>query len=252
MPTPAVNGADSISQRTGGLRRPPSTDPRRTAPTSAPMLAPRAGVNPMSRMNRKAMRKVTPSRHGPDHVRDPESGELGDDAAEDGAGQHRGAGDDLGPREDPLQGPRVARRLERVDQPRLGRAGEEREPESEQDRRDRPADEPGADLPHHEVQERRQHQGGGAEQEREPAATRVGDDAGRDLEQDLADGEEGVDGERLGVVQPGVQQEQGVDAPDERCRERREQGEGEIRPLDGDVALGHSSQSMPGSSAGRG
>ena len=61
MPTPAVNGADSISQRTGGLRRPPSIDPRSTAPTSAPTLAPRLGLNPMSRMKRNAIRKVTPS-----------------------------------------------------------------------------------------------------------------------------------------------------------------------------------------------
>ena len=147
------------------------------------------------------MRNVTPSSAGAQHVRHAEPVELGHDTAEDRAREHRDAGHDLGPREDPLQRSPVARGLERVDQPGLGGAREEREPEPEEDRRDRPAEEAGADLPHHEVEERREHQRGGAEQEREPPAPRVGDDAGRDLEQDLADGEERVDRERLGVVE---------------------------------------------------
>ena len=60
-PRPAVNGAESISQRTGRFRNPPSIDPRTTARTSDPTLAPRVRVNPMSCMNRSAMRNVTPS-----------------------------------------------------------------------------------------------------------------------------------------------------------------------------------------------
>ena len=44
---------------------------------------------------------------------------------------------------------------------------------------------------------------------------RVGDDTCRNLEDHLADGEEGVRGERLGVAQSGVKEEEGVDAPDE-------------------------------------
>ena len=43
-----------------------------------------------------------------------------------------------------------------------------------------------AHLPHDEVQEGRGEQRRGAEQERETAAARVRDDAGRDLEQHLA------------------------------------------------------------------
>ena len=92
-------------------------------------------------------------------------------------------------------------RLERVDEPRLGRAGEEREPEAEEDRGDRPAPQRRVDLPHDEVQEGRHEEGGRAEHVREPPAARVGDDAGRHLEDHLADGEERVGGERLGVAQ---------------------------------------------------
>ena len=60
------------------------------------------------------------------------------------------------------------------------------------------------DLPHDEVEQRGAEQRGGTEQEREPPSARVGDDAGRDLEEHLADGEERVGRERLGVVEPGV------------------------------------------------
>ena len=88
------------------------------------------------------------------------------------------------------------------------------------------------DLPHHEVEQRRAQQRHGAEQERQAPTARVGDDPGRDLEDHLADREEGVGGEGLGVVQPGVEQEDRVDAPDERRREGREQRQDEIGPLD--------------------
>ena len=46
---------------------------------------------------------------------------------------------DLRPAEHRLERALEARRGERVDEPRLGRAGEEREAEPEQDRGDRPA-----------------------------------------------------------------------------------------------------------------
>ena len=62
MPTPKVNGAASITQRTGGLRNPPSTEPRMTDRTSDATLAPRFGVNPRSCMNRSAISTVTASR----------------------------------------------------------------------------------------------------------------------------------------------------------------------------------------------
>ena len=91
---------------------------------------------------------------------------------------------------------------------------------------------PGPDLPHDQVQQGRDQERRRAQQEREPAAAGVGDHPGRDLEQHLADREERVDREGLRVVEAGVEQEQRVDAPDERGSQRREQGQDEIGPLD--------------------
>ena len=56
-----MNGAASISQRTGGLRQPASREPRATAFTSSIGFAPRRGLNPMSCMNQNATMSVTPS-----------------------------------------------------------------------------------------------------------------------------------------------------------------------------------------------
>ena len=80
------------------------------------------------------------------------------------------------------------------------------------------------DLPHHEVEERGQEERRRSEHVRELAATRVGDDPGRDLEDHLAESEERVRRESLGVVQPGVEQEDRVDAvqpapPEPRARQ---------------------------------
>ena len=61
---------------------------------------------------------------------------------------------------------------------------------------------------------------------------RVGDHAGGNLEDDHADGEEGVGREGLGVVEPGVQQEERVDAPDERGSQRRQQRQQQVDTLD--------------------
>ena len=71
-----------------------------------------------------------------------------------------------------------------------------------------------------------------AEQERDAPAPRVGHDPGRHLEQHHAGGEEGVGGERLEVAEAGVQQEEGVDPPDERGRQGVAQHEGEVDALD--------------------
>ena len=58
---PALNGAASMSQRTGGFRSPPSTAPLTTFRTAATGEAPVSGVNPMSRMYHHATTRVTPS-----------------------------------------------------------------------------------------------------------------------------------------------------------------------------------------------
>ena len=207
-------------------------DPCRTEPTSAriPDAAPRGEADVVHEQERDHQRHAEQT--SPDQVWDAEVGDLGDDAAEDRAGQHGDPGDDLGLGEDRLEGAAEARRLERVDEPGLGRPREEREAEPEQDRRERPSEQPGADLPHDEIEQGREQRGGRAQQEREPATTGVGDHPGRDLEQHLSDGEERVDREGLRVVQAGIEQEQRVDAPDERRRQGREQRQDEVGPLD--------------------
>ncbi len=54
MPTPAPNGAASISQRTGRFRQPLSIDPRTTERTAASAPSSRFGVNPRSFMKTRA------------------------------------------------------------------------------------------------------------------------------------------------------------------------------------------------------
>ena len=65
------------------------------------------------------------------------------------------------------------------------------------------------------------------------------DDAGGNFEDDLAEAEERVGGECLGVAQPGIEQEERVDAPDERRGKRRQQRQDEVDPLDGSGRIGH-------------
>ena len=195
-----------------------------------PDAAPRGESDVVHEQERDHQRH--PEQTSADQVWHAEVGDLGDDTAQDGAGQHRDSGDDLRLGEDRLQRAAEAGRLERIDEPRLGRPREEREAEPKQDRGERPSEQPGADLPHHEVEQGREQESGRAQQERETATAGIGDHSGRDLEQHLADSEERVDREGLGVVEAGIEQEQGVDAPDERCRQGREQGQDEIGPLD--------------------
>ena len=61
MPTPALNGAASITQRTGALRRPWSTDDRRMLRTSARTEVPRFGVKPTSCIDSHATVNDSPS-----------------------------------------------------------------------------------------------------------------------------------------------------------------------------------------------
>ena len=170
--------------------------------------------------------------HGSEDVRHGQAGCLGDEPARHGPDEHRRAADRLRPAEDGLEVAAEPASPEGVDEPRLRRAREEREAEAEQDRGERPACQRRADLPHGEVEERRHEQGAGSEQVREPPAADVGDDAGRDLEEDLSDGEERVRRERLRVGEARVEEEQRVHAPDERRGERRHEREDEVDALD--------------------
>ena len=103
----------------------------------------------------------------------------------------------------------------------------------------------GVDVPHDEIEECREEEGRGAQDIRELAAARVGDDPGRNLEDHLAEGEERVRGEGFRVVQPGVEQEDRVDPPDERRRQRREQGQDEIGSLDSARWVSHIDDAAP-------
>jgi hypothetical protein len=98
------------------------------------------------------------------HERHPEACLLGEEAARDRSGEHRRPADDLAVPEDRFHLTGEAGSGERVDKPRLDRAGEERESEAEQDRYDRPLPERRLDLPEHDVEQRRPGQGHGAEQ----------------------------------------------------------------------------------------
>jgi len=94
-------------------------------------------------------------------------------------------------------------------------------------------------APHQEVEQGGQQQGGGAEQVRRPPAPDVGHHAGGHLEDDHASGEECVGGEGLDVVETGVEQEEGVDAPDEGRGQGGQEGQREIDALDAFSLLSH-------------
>jgi hypothetical protein len=128
----------------------------------------------------------------PDQVGNAEVGDLGEQATADRAAHHRDPIGDLPLGEGRLQRAGVPGRLQAVDQPGLGGAAEEGEPETEQHRRSGPGNERRAGLPQQQVEQGRAEQGGGAEQERDTPADGVRDDAGRHLEQHHPDGEERV------------------------------------------------------------
>jgi hypothetical protein len=71
--------------------------------------------------------------HGPQHEREAQVDPLRQHATGERAGQHRHAADDLAAPEDRLEVTVEARRRQRVDEPRLDRAGEERESEPERE-----------------------------------------------------------------------------------------------------------------------
>ena len=184
------------------------------------------------------------------HERHPQAGDLGDVAAGDRPGQHRHPGDHLAAAEDLLQLSGEPGRLQRVHQPGLDRPGEEGEAEPQQQRDDRPGPERPLDLPQHHVEDGGDRERDRAEQVGDPAPDRVGDDPGRDLEDQHAGGEEGVGGEGLEVVEARVEQEDRVDPPDERGGERVAQQQHVVDALDG-AGRGHHYQPSGASPASR-
>ena len=124
--------------------------------------------------------------------------------------------------------PWIARHRERVDEPGLHRPRVEREPEAHRDGDEREGDDAGADLREADVHERRRREHRDGEQERHPPAERVGDDAGRHLEEHHARREARVRDEHLEEAEPGAQEEERVHAPDQRRGERVQAREREV------------------------
>ncbi len=164
---------------------------------------------------------------GADEVRDREI-ELPEEAAADRPREHRDAGDLLAAREDDVERPRVASDGQCVDEPRLHRPRVEGEAQAHCDRHDRERDDARADLREPDVAEGRRCQHRHGEQERHASAECVRDDTGRDLEHDHAGREGRVGDEHLEEREARLEQEQGVDPPDQGRRERVEPGEGEV------------------------
>ena len=127
MPTPDVNGAASMTQRTGGFLRPYSSEASKTRLRRRAAGAARSG-----REAEVVHQPVGDDEHRQQHAhphqeRHPEVGRLGDHPAEHRAAEHRAPADHLAAPEHGLERALVPRVVQRVDQPRLDGAGEERE-----------------------------------------------------------------------------------------------------------------------------
>ncbi len=207
-------------------------EPRAISLTAAPVLMPFLGREAQVAHEQEGCHQGHAQHERPQQVGHAEVGHLRHDAAQHGAAQHRHAADGLAAAEDGLEVAAEAGGAERVDQPGLGGAAEEGEPQAQQDGGEGPADERRLELPHGQVEQRGQQQDGRAEHEGEAAPPRVRHDAGGNLEDHHPDGEEGVGGERLGVVEPGIEQEERVDAPDERGSQGRQQRQQQVDALD--------------------
>ena len=175
----------------------------------------------------------------PQQVRDAQVGDLRDVPAANRAAEHGDAVHDLPLRQHALERSFEAGRGERVDEPGLHGAREEREAQSDADGCEDPTPKRSLAMPHPQIEQGRRQQRRGAEQERRTSAPRVRDDARRDLEQHHAGAERGVRAERSEVAESRVEQEQRVDPPDEGRGEGVEEGQQQIDPLDPDAAVDH-------------
>ena len=219
MPTPPVNSASTISHFTAGTRQPYSIDADVILRISASGRPPRTGVKPTSCISRHARTNVSAEDH---RAADERHAERGASARKPPATEPVSIATPITtwPRANTAsRSPVKPVAVERVDEPRLRRAGEEREAEAEQDGDDDPQPEAGLHLPEQDVEQRRRGEHDGAEQVRRAAADGVGDDARRHLEQDHPRRVERVRREGLEVREPRVEQEDRVDAPDQRRRE---------------------------------
>ena len=184
----------------------------------------RAPFEPEVAHHQQAEQKGRDQDQGAQHVRHPEV-DLAEEAAGRRADKHEDAEHDPVASEDRLQAPLVAHRVEGVDHPGVDSAGVEGVADAEQGGgRDKGPDAVAGQAEAH-VEERRDEDGADREQVRDAAADRVRDDAGGHLEHHLRDRVGGVDEHHLEDVETHREQEQGVDAPDQRLRERRRRGD---------------------------
>jgi len=146
--------------------------------------------------------------------------DLAQKAATDRSNKHRHTADDLTGGENPIHISVEPQRTYSVDEPCLHCARIEGVSEAHEHGDQREADDASANLCKADVCEGRRCKDDEREQERGPASDRVGNDAGRNLEQDGPDGERCVGDKRLSDRQPCAEEEQGVDPPDDRSGER--------------------------------
>ena len=128
MATPPVNSACSMRKRTGGTRQPYSAEATamdRICTRTLVRLGCEADVPHEPERDREEDEQDEPT----ERERHPQAAAAGDEAAGRRAAEHGGAGDHLAPAEDGVEIAVEAGRLQRVDQPGLHRAGEERETE---------------------------------------------------------------------------------------------------------------------------
>ena len=108
MPTPALKGAASITQRTGGFRSPWSIEAVRIFFMSRSGWRLRSGVKPRSFITTNATTNITQQNADAEEERHAERGRLRDHAAGDRTAQHRHAADHLAAAEHGFQRPVVA------------------------------------------------------------------------------------------------------------------------------------------------
>ena len=175
-----------------------------------------------------------------------ERGGLCDHAAGDRSAEHRDAADHLAAAEHRFEPAVVAGGVERIHEPRLDGAGEEGEAEAEQHRDDRPLPEGSLDDPEQVVEKGRAGERDGAEQVGGTPAPRVGNDSRRDLEDHHPGREERVGRERLQVREARVEQEERIDAPDERRGQGVPEQQRQVCALDPAGEVVHPSVLTPG------
>ena len=127
-----MNALAIITQRTGRLANPYWMAPRSTAFAWRTVPPSRFGVNPTSCISRNAVTKLSASAAGAQHVRHAEIGRLRDVASQHRSAEHRHALDDLTAGEHRVERAVVTLRLERIDEPGLNGAREEREAQPQQ------------------------------------------------------------------------------------------------------------------------